>query len=239
MPISAIVFGGRRREVAPLVYEARDWQHGVLVGAGGLRDHGRGHRRRRRRAPRPDGDEAVRRLQLRRLLGALAVHGQAPRRSRRGCSTSTGSAATRRANSCGPGYGDNLRVMAWILERCEGQVRRRTIRRSATCRRRDGSISRASTSTRRRCRNCSRSTARAWRKEAAEMREYLEEFRRRACRRAARAKSTRLKSRLEGDALSRLKGVGPFVHRGVSSGPSSQKKRRCGRTAARARGRGR
>ena len=28
-----IVFGGRRREVAPLVYEARNWQHGVLVGA--------------------------------------------------------------------------------------------------------------------------------------------------------------------------------------------------------------
>lgn len=33
VPISVILFGGRRREVAPLVYEARDWQHGVLVGA--------------------------------------------------------------------------------------------------------------------------------------------------------------------------------------------------------------
>jgi phosphoenolpyruvate carboxykinase (GTP) len=28
-----LIFGGRRREVAPLVYEARDWAHGVLVGA--------------------------------------------------------------------------------------------------------------------------------------------------------------------------------------------------------------
>ena len=33
VPLSAIVFGGRRAKTAPLVYQSRDWQHGVFVGS--------------------------------------------------------------------------------------------------------------------------------------------------------------------------------------------------------------
>src|SRR5579875_3559786 len=122
VPISAIVFGGRRREVAPLVYEARDWQHGVLVGASVASETtaaatGKvGVVRRDPMAMQPFcGYNFADYWRHWLTVGAKLSH--APhifhvnwfRRDAQG-------------KFLWPGFGDNLRVLAWMLDRCSGRV---------------------------------------------------------------------------------------------------------------------
>ncbi len=122
VPISAIVFGGRRRGVAPLVYEARDWNHGVLVGASVASETTAaaigeaGVLRRDPMAMKPFagynfGDYWNHWL----AIGAKLKH--PPRIYHVNW-------FRRDANNkfLWPGFGDNLRVLDWILKRCNGKA---------------------------------------------------------------------------------------------------------------------
>jgi phosphoenolpyruvate carboxykinase (GTP) len=121
VPISAIVFGGRRRGVAPLVYEARDWAHGVLVGASVASETTAaavgqaGVLRRDPMAMKPFagynfGDYWAHWLNVgKRLTNPPRLyHVNWFRRDADG-------------KFLWPGYGENLRVLAWMLERCAGR----------------------------------------------------------------------------------------------------------------------
>jgi phosphoenolpyruvate carboxykinase (GTP) len=122
VPISAILFGGRRREVAPLVYEARSWRHGVLVGAGMASE-----------------TTAA-------AVGQVGVVRRDPMAMKPFCGYNFGdywrhwltfedrvSQLPRvfhvnwfRQDNAGryiwPGFGENLRVLRWVIDRCEGRA---------------------------------------------------------------------------------------------------------------------
>ena len=125
VPISAIVFGGRRRTLAPLVFQARNWLHGVLVGAGVASEttaaatEAVGIVRRDPMAMKPFagynfGDYWSHWISVGAKLKSppQIFHVNWFRQSQAG-------------KYLWPGYGENLRVLRWIIDRCKGTAKAR------------------------------------------------------------------------------------------------------------------
>jgi phosphoenolpyruvate carboxykinase (GTP) len=125
VPISAIVFGGRRRALAPLVYQARNWLHGVLVGAGVASET---------TAAATDAVGVVRRdpMAMKPFAGynfgdywSHWIDVGAKLKSPPQIFHVNWFRQDDAGKYLWPGYGENLRVLRWVIDRCKGTANAR------------------------------------------------------------------------------------------------------------------